>query len=41
MANKSPRGHTAKKPGKSLKEKRVEKHSKKQARKGVLGDGSR
>ena len=31
MADKSPRQHLSKKTGKSLKEKRAEKHMKKQA----------
>lgn len=37
MAEKSPSQHNAKKVGKSLKEKRTEKHAKKESKKGVLG----
>ena len=37
MANKVPNLHNAKKVGKSLKEKRNDKHAKKEAKKGVLG----
>lgn len=33
MANKTPSLHNTKKVGKSLKQKRVEKHAKKEARK--------
>ena len=36
MAEKSPHQHNAKKPGKSLKEKRNEKHAKKESKKGLL-----
>ena len=36
MADKSPHHHNAKKTGKSLKEKRVEKHAKKDTKKGLL-----
>ncbi len=38
MADKSPHQHNVKKAGKSLKEKRSEKHVKKENRKGLLGD---
>ena len=38
MADKSPRQHNTKKSGKSLKEKRVEKHSKQESKKGLLGE---
>jgi hypothetical protein len=38
MADKSPHQHNVKKVGKSIKEKRNEKHSKKEAKKGLLGD---
>ncbi len=38
MADKSPSQHNAKKVGKSLKEKRNEKHAKKAAKKGILGE---
>lgn len=34
MADKSPRQHMSKKSGKSLKEKRAEKHQKSEAKKG-------
>lgn len=37
MADKSPKQHNTKKPGKSLKEKRNEKHAKKESKKGILG----
>ena len=37
MAEKSPSQHNAKKVGKSLKEKRTEKHAKKESKKGMLG----
>ena len=36
MADKSPSHHNAKKVGKSLKEKRNEKHAKKETKKGLL-----
>jgi hypothetical protein len=36
MANKSPSQHNTKKTGKSLKEKRNEKHAKKESKKGLL-----
>ena len=36
MADKSPHQHNAKKSGKSLKEKRNEKHAKKDVKKGLL-----
>jgi hypothetical protein len=36
MANKSPSQHNSKKVGKSLKEKRNEKHAKKGSKKGLL-----
>jgi hypothetical protein len=36
MADKSPRQHNTKKSGKSLKEKRQEKHAKKESKKGLL-----
>lgn len=36
MAEKSPHQHNAKKVGKSLKEKRNEKHAKKESKKGLL-----
>ena len=36
MAEKSPRNHNEKKVGKSLKEKRNEKHAKKETKKGLL-----
>jgi hypothetical protein len=38
MANKSPSQHNSKKVGKSLKEKRNEKHAKKDSKKGILPD---
>lgn len=38
MADKSPNQHNVKKVGKSLKEKRIEKNAKKQAKKSVLGE---
>ncbi len=37
MTDKSPRKATAKKPGKSIKEKRQEKKAKEQTRKGFTG----
>jgi hypothetical protein len=37
VADKSPSQHNAKKVGKSLKEKRNDKHAKKESKKGVLG----
>ncbi len=37
MADKSPNQHNVKKVGKSLKEKRVEKHAKKDSKKGLAG----
>jgi hypothetical protein len=37
MGEKSPNQHNAKKVGKSLKEKRTEKHAKKESKKGSLG----
>jgi hypothetical protein len=36
MADKSPNQHNAKKVGKSLKEKRNDKHAKKESKKGLL-----
>ena len=36
MADKSPHQHNVKKVGKSLKEKRNEKHAKKESKKGLL-----
>lgn len=36
MADKSPNHHNTKKVGKTLKEKRSQKHSKKEAKKGLL-----
>jgi hypothetical protein len=36
MAEKSPHQHNAKKVGKSLKEKRNDKHAKKDSKKGLL-----
>jgi hypothetical protein len=36
MANKSPSQHNSKKVGKTLKEKRNEKHAKKDSKKGLL-----
>lgn len=38
MADKSPRQHNTKKSGKSLKEKRNEKHAKKESRRAPLGE---
>jgi hypothetical protein len=38
VAEKSPSQHNAKKVGKSLKEKRNDKHAKKDAKKGLLPD---
>jgi hypothetical protein len=38
MAEKSPNQHNAKKVGKSLKEKRNDKHAKKESKKGLLGE---
>ena len=38
MADKSPSHHNTKKVGKSLKEKRNEKHAKKESKKGLLSD---
>jgi len=38
MADKSPNQHNTKKVGKSLKEKRNEKHTKKEAKKTILGE---
>ncbi len=40
MADKSPNQHNTKKVGKSLKEKRNDKHAKKESKKGILGDKS-
>jgi hypothetical protein len=37
MADKSPSQHNAKKVGKSLKEKRNDKHAKKEVKKTILG----
>jgi hypothetical protein len=37
MADKSPRQKNTKKSGKSLKEKRGEKHAKKESKKGIQG----
>jgi hypothetical protein len=37
VADKSPNQHNVKKSGKSLKEKRNEKHLKKESKKGILG----
>jgi hypothetical protein len=37
MADKSPKKSNTKKPGKSLKEKRNEKHAKKESKKGFAG----
>jgi DNA helicase IV len=37
VADKSPNQHNIKKVGKSLKEKRNEKHIKKESKKGILG----
>ncbi len=36
MAEKSPSQHNAKKVGKTLKEKRNEKHAKKESKKGLM-----
>jgi len=38
MAEKSPHQHNAKKAGKSLKEKRNEKHAKKESKKGLIAE---
>lgn len=38
VADKSPNQHNAKKVGKSLKEKRNDKHAKKESKKGLLGE---
>jgi hypothetical protein len=38
MAEKSPNQHNVKKAGKSLKEKRNQKHAKKESKKNVLGE---
>jgi hypothetical protein len=38
MAEKSPHQHNVKKQGKTLKEKRNEKHAKKESKKGILGE---
>ncbi len=38
MADKSPNQHNTKKAGKSLKEKRNDKHAKKESKKGLLGE---
>ncbi len=38
MADKSPHQHNAKKVGKSLKEKRTEKHTKKESKRGLLAE---
>ncbi len=38
MADKSPRQHNTKKSGKSLKEKRNEKHAKKEHKRGLLAE---
>ncbi len=38
MAEKSPNQHNVKKVGKSLKEKRNEKHAKKEAKKGFISE---
>lgn len=38
MADKSPNQHNVKKVGKSLKEKRNNKHAKKQSKKGLVGE---
>ncbi len=40
MADKSPHQHNVKKAGKSLKEKRNEKHAKKESKKGLLSTES-
>jgi hypothetical protein len=37
VADKSPSQHNAKKAGKSLNEKRNDKHAKKESKKGILG----
>lgn len=38
MADKSPIHHNTKKVGKSLKEKRLEKHQKRDTKKGLFGE---
>lgn len=38
VANKSPNQHNTKKVGKSLKEKRNDKHAKKEIKKHILGE---
>jgi hypothetical protein len=38
MANKSPDQHNVRKVGKSLKEKRNDKHAKKESKKGLPGE---
>jgi hypothetical protein len=38
MAEKSPNQHNVKKVGKSLKEKRNNKHAKKESKKGLVGE---
>ncbi|HQU26031.1 MAG TPA: hypothetical protein PLS29_03255 [Acidimicrobiales bacterium] len=38
MADKSPNHHNTKKVGKSLKEKRSEKHAKRDTKRGLFGD---
>ncbi len=38
MADKSPHRHNTKKVGKSLKEKRSEKHAKRDTKRGFFGD---
>lgn len=38
VADKSPNHHNAKKVGKSLKEKRSDKHAKRETKKGLFGD---
>ena len=38
MADKSPHQHNVKKAGKSIKEKRNEKHAKKEGKRSLLGD---
>jgi hypothetical protein len=38
MADKSPNQHNAKKVGKSLKEKRNNKHAKKESKKGLVSE---
>ena len=38
MADKSPSHHNAKKAGKSLKEKRNDKHAKRDSKKGLFGE---